>query len=77
VVFTVGLTGDETTAVKPASEYQVNVPVAQVAANVELCPEHMLAGLADAAVGAVGVGVTVTSTFAAGLWHTPVTQAAK
>jgi hypothetical protein len=46
--------------VKPASLYQVVVPVAQVAASVELCPEQIVAGLAEMAVGAVGVGFTVT-----------------
>jgi hypothetical protein len=46
--------------VKAASLYQVVVPVAQVAASVELCPEQTVAGLAETAVGAVGVGLTVT-----------------
>jgi hypothetical protein len=43
------------TLVKPASAYQVVVPVAQVAASVELCPEQIVAGLAEMEVGAVGV----------------------
>jgi hypothetical protein len=46
--------------VKAASLYHVVVPVAQVAASVELCPEQIVVGLAETAVGAVGVGLTVT-----------------
>jgi hypothetical protein len=38
----------------------VVVPVAQVAERVELCPEQIVVELADTAVGAVGVGLTVT-----------------
>jgi hypothetical protein len=69
VVVTVGLTGLEITFVKVASEYQVVVPVAQVAASVELCPEQIVAGLAETEVGAVGVGLTVTVTFPPVLLH--------
>jgi hypothetical protein len=43
------------TEVKAASLYQVVVPVAQVAESVELCPEQIVAGLAETEVGAVGV----------------------
>jgi len=46
--------------VKPELLYQVTVPVAQFAESVELCPEQIVAGLAEIAVGAVGVGFTVT-----------------
>ena len=66
---TVGLTGLEITVVRLASLYQVVVPVAQVAASVELCPEQIVLGLAETAVGAVGVGLTVTVTFEAALLH--------
>lgn len=41
--------------VSPASLYQVVVPVAHVADKVELLPEHIVAGLAEIAVGALGV----------------------
>jgi len=51
----VGLTGLDMTFVKTASLYQVVVPVAQVAESVELCPEQIVAGLAETVVGAVGV----------------------
>jgi hypothetical protein len=54
VVVVAGL-GLTMTFVKPASAYQVVVPVAQVAASVELCPEQIVAGLAEMEVGAVGV----------------------
>jgi len=55
--------------VNPALLYQVTVPVAQVAARVELCPEQIVAGLAETAVGAVGVGLTVTTTLSGELLH--------
>jgi hypothetical protein len=42
VVVEVGLTGLVTIAVKAASVNQVVVPVAQVAASVELCPEQIV-----------------------------------
>jgi hypothetical protein len=51
------------------------VPDAHVAVKVELWPEQMLAGLAAAAVGAAGVGVTVTITLDDGLLQAPFTQA--
>jgi hypothetical protein len=38
----------------------VDVPVAQVAKRVELCPEQIVVELADTPVGAVGVALTVT-----------------
>jgi hypothetical protein len=76
VVVAFGLTGDVTVVLKAASEYQVRFPAAQVAVKVELWPEQMLAGPAAAAVGAAGVGVTVTRTLVEGLLHTPFTQAA-
>jgi hypothetical protein len=55
-----GLTELETIFVKAASLYHVEVPLLHVADKVELCPEHIEAGLAEIAVGAVGVGFTVT-----------------
>lgn len=62
--------------VKAASLYHVTVPVAQVAARVELCPEQIVVGLAETAVGAVGVGLTATVTFVETLLHpAPLTQA--
>ena len=62
--------------VNAASEYQVNVPVAQVADSTELSPAQMVAGAAAMDVGAAGIGVTVTVTFAEGLTQVPFTQAA-
>ena len=62
--------------VNAASEYQIKVPVAQVAESTELSPAQMLAGAAAMAVGAAGIGVTVTVTFADGLTQVPFTQAA-
>jgi len=59
--------GFEIAFVNPASLYQVVVPVAQVAASVELCPEHIVLWLAESPVGADGVGFTVTVTFEAAL----------
>jgi hypothetical protein len=41
------------------------VPLAQVAANVVLFPTHIVAGLAEIAVGAIGVGFTVIAIFPA------------
>ena len=55
--------------VKPELLYQVAVPVAQVAERVELCPEQIVAGLAETAVGADGVGLTVTLTLPDVLLH--------
>ena len=62
--------------VNPASVYQVNVPVEQVAVKVVLEPEQILLGLAATAVGVAGVGITVTVTEEGTLLHAPVTQAA-
>ena len=45
-----------------ASLYHFKVPVAQVADKVELLPTQIVAGLAAAAVGAVGNAVTATVT---------------
>ncbi len=56
----VGLTGLDMIFVRAASLYHVVDPVAQVAASVELCPEQIVEGLAETAVGADGVGFTVT-----------------
>lgn len=42
--------------------YQVTVPLLHVADKVELLPEHIVAGLAEILVGAVGVGFTVIAT---------------
>lgn len=64
-----GLTEGVTEAVSAELLYQVTVPILQVANKVELCPEQMVAGLADIAVGAVGVGFTVTVIFPALLLH--------
>lgn len=63
--------GLEIIVVKAASLYQVVVPVAQVAASVELCPEQIVAGLAEIPVGADGVGLTVIVTLPEGLLQTP------
>lgn len=41
--------------VSPESLYQVAVPLLQVADKVELCPEQIVAKLAEIAVGTVGV----------------------
>lgn len=43
--------------------YQVTIPVLHVAVKVELCPAHIVVGLAAAAVGAAGIGFTVTEIF--------------
>jgi hypothetical protein len=78
VVVEVGLAGlgFEIIVVKAASLYQVVVPVAQVVARVELCPEQIVAGVADTAVGADGVALTVTVVFPEALLHpAPLTQA--
>ena len=53
-----GLTGELTEAVKPASVYHVNVPVAQVAAKVLEPPVQITVGDALAVVGAAGVIVS-------------------
>ena len=50
--------------------------MAQVAASVELCPEQIVLGLADTAVGFEGVGFTVIVVFDDVLLHpAPLTQA--
>ncbi|CAN1524824.1 hypothetical protein MCERE19_01186 [Spirosomataceae bacterium] len=64
-----GLTVFETTLVSAASLYHVDVPLTQVADKVELCPEQIVLGLADTAVGADGVGFTVTVKFVELLLH--------
>jgi hypothetical protein len=56
--------------------YQVSVPVAHVADKPELTPAQIDAGLAVAAVGAAGMGVTVTVTGEARLLHANFSQAA-
>jgi hypothetical protein len=76
VVVTVGLTGLVTVLIKPELLYQVTVPVVQFAESVELCPEQIVAGLAEMTVGAVGVGFTVIVTLPDALLHpAPLTQA--
>ena len=67
---------DAKVVVNAASEYQVKVPVAQVAESTELSPAQMVAGAAAMAVGAAGIGVTVTVRGTEGLLHVPSTQAA-
>jgi hypothetical protein len=59
VVVFEGLTGLEIVVVRAASLYQMVIPVAQVAASVELCPEQIVAGFADTPVGAEGVMLVV------------------
>lgn len=59
--------------VKAASLYHVTVPAPHVADKVELSPEHIVVGLAEIAVGAVGVGFTVTVTLPEMLLQTPPT----
>lgn len=58
-----GLTEFEIKFVNAALLYQVTVPVLHVADKVELCPEQIVAGLAEIPVGAVGVGFTFIVTF--------------
>lgn len=43
--------------------YQVTVPLLHVAAKVELCPEQIVAGLAEILVGADGIEFTVIEIF--------------
>ena len=69
MVVTTGLTGLVITEVNAELLYHVAVPVAQVAERVELCPEQIVAGLAETAVGADGVGLTVTLTLPDVLLH--------
>ena len=74
MVVAAGLTGLVTAVVSATSEYQVNVPTAQVAAKVELPIEQIVAGVAVAAVGAVTVP-TVTVTGVPVLLQVPLTHA--
>jgi hypothetical protein len=59
VVEVEGLTVFVMVVVKLTSLYQVTEPVAQFAESVELCPEQIVAGLAEIAVGAFGVILVV------------------
>ena len=72
---TTGLTGLVTCEPKVASLYHLSVPTEHVALKVDDEPKQIDAGLANAPVGAVGKGVTVTVTGAAGLLHVPFTHA--
>lgn len=58
-----GLTGFTAVVVNVLFVYQMGVPVTQVAESVELCPEQIVAGLADTAGGAKGVEFTVRVIF--------------
>ena len=60
--------------VRAASEYHVIVPVTHVAANADVPPAQIVAGLAVAAVGAETVP-TVTVTGVPELLHVPLTHA--
>ncbi len=62
--------------VKAALLNQVKIPKAQVPASVLDSPEQIADGLAVKAVGADGMVVTLTVTFAEGLVQIPFTQAA-
>ncbi len=66
----------EIVVVKAASLNQVNVPKEQFPESVLDSPEQIAEGLAVKAVGAVGIVVTLTVTFAEGLVQIPFTQAA-
>ncbi len=72
----VGETVLEMVVVKAASLNQVKVPKAQFPESVLDSPEQMADGLAVKAVGADGMVVTLTVTFAEGLVQIPLTQAA-
>ena len=72
----VGETMLEIVVVKAASLNQVNVPKAHVPESVLEAPEQIADGLAVNAVGADGMVVTLTVTFAEGLVQIPLTQAA-
>ncbi len=72
----VGETVLEIVVVKAASLNQVKVPNEQVPASVLDSPEQIADGLAVNAVGADGIVVTLTVTFAEGLVQIPFTQAA-
>ncbi len=66
----------EIVVVKAASLNQVNVPSEQFAVSVLDSPEQIADGLAVNPVGADGMVVTLTVTFAEGLVQIPLTQAA-
>ncbi len=66
----------EIVVVKAASLNQVKLPNAQFPENVLDSPEQIAEGLAVKAVGADGIVVTLTVTFAEGLVQIPFTQAA-
>jgi hypothetical protein len=72
----VGETVLEMVVVKAASLNQVNVPSEQFPERVLDSPEQIAEGLAVNAVGADGMVVTLTVTFADGLVQIPLTQAA-
>jgi CBS-domain-containing membrane protein len=58
---------DASTAFRAASLYQVTVPVVHVADSVLFSPWQIVAGNAEALVGAAGVGLTVTVVLKEGL----------
>jgi uncharacterized protein YaiI (UPF0178 family) len=66
----------EIVVVKAASLNQVKLPKAQFPDSVLDSPEQIADGLAVNAVGADGIVVTLTVTFADGLVQIPFTQAA-
>ncbi len=66
----------EIVVVKAASLNQVKLPNVQFPESVLDSPEQIAEGLAVKAVGAVGIVVTLTVTFAEGLVQIPFTQAA-
>jgi hypothetical protein len=74
VVLTNGLTGEVTTVVNVDSEYHTNDPEIHAPLNTDAAPSQILAGLAKVLVGAAGIGVTVTSTFADALLQVPSTH---
>ena len=71
-----GETVFEMVVVKAASLNQVRLPNAQFPESVLDSPEQIADGLAVKAVGADGIVVTLTVTFAEGLVQIPLTQAA-
>jgi uncharacterized protein YaiI (UPF0178 family) len=72
----VGETVFDIVVVKAASLNQVSVPKAQFPVSVLDSPEQIADGLAVNAIGADGIVVTLTVTFADGLVQIPFTQAA-
>ena len=66
----------EMVVVKVTSLNQVKLPNAHVPESVLDSPEQIADGLAVNAVGADGIVVTLTVTFAEGLVQIPFTQAA-